>query len=134
MTHLKRQAIPKNWPIKRKGTTFVVKPISKEGIPLLIILRDILKVAQNRKEVKKAIREKLLLVNNKPIKDEKMGLSLFDNLSFINSKKYYMVDLSEKGKFNLKEIKESTINTKIAKVIGKKILKGKKIQLNLSDG
>jgi len=134
MAHLKRQAMPKNWPIKRKGTTFIVRPISKKGIPLLIILRDMLKVAQNRKEVKKAIHEKLLLINNKPVKDEKTGLSLFDNLSFANSKKHYTVVLSEKGKFELKEINEKDINKKIAKIINKKTLNGKKIQLNLGDG
>ena len=57
MTHLKRQNAPKSWPIPRKGTTFVVRPnfgFSK-GIPLLIILRDMLKIAENKKEVKKAI-------------------------------------------------------------------------------
>lgn len=34
----------------------------------------------------------------------------------------------------MKEIKENEASSKIAKIIGKKILKGKKVQLNLSDG
>ena len=55
--HLKRQKIPKNWPIKRKGTKYLVRPNSNltKGIPILIILRDMLKVAQNRREVKRII-------------------------------------------------------------------------------
>ena len=43
MSYLKRQKIPKNWPIKRKGSAYVARPnfsINK-GIPVLIILRDI---------------------------------------------------------------------------------------------
>lgn len=134
MAHLKRQGIPKNWPIKRKGTTFVVKPRSKKGIPLLIVLRNLLKIAQTRKEVKKAIHRKHLLINNKMVRDEKIGMTLFDTLSLVPSKTHYVLGLSEKGKFELKSIKENEANKKIVKIIDKKVLKGKKIQLNLSDG
>ncbi len=134
MAHLKRQGIPKNWPIKRKGTTFVVKPISRKGIPLLLVLRNLLKIAKTRKEVKKAIHRKHLLINNRIVKDEKIGMALFDTLSLVPSKTYYRLGLSEKGKFELEEIKENEANKKIAKIINKKVLKGKKTQLNLSDG
>ena len=40
----------------------------------------------------------------------------------------------EVGKFALEEIKEAEANKKIARVMDKKALKGKKLQLNLSDG
>ncbi len=134
MGHLKRQSISKNWPIIRKGTTFVVKPISKKGIPLLIVLRELLKIAQTREEVKTAIQKKLLLVNNRLVKDEKIGMTLFDTLSILPSKIYYRLELSEKGKFELREIKEEEANKKIAKIINKRTLAGKKIQINLNDG
>ena len=134
MGHLKRQSIPKNWPIVRKGNTFVVKPLSKKGIPLLIVLRELLKIAQTREEVKTAIQKKFLMVNNKMVKDEKIGMTLFDTLSIIPSKTYYRLELSEKGKFELNKIKENECNNKIVKVINKKIIAGKKIQLNLGDG
>jgi small subunit ribosomal protein S4e len=128
--------VPKNWPIRRKGTAYVVSPnFSKNnGIPVLVILRDILKVAYNRKEVKRAINNKLILVNQKEVRDEKNSMVLFDTISLVPSKKHYRMELSEKGKFQLDEIKESETGKKIAKVVDKKVLKGKKIQLNLSDG
>ena len=44
------------------------------------------------------------------------------------------MELSEKGKFDLKEISEKEAGKKISKVLNKRILKGKKTQLNLSDG
>ena len=133
--HLKRQKEPKRWQISRKGTTFVVRPSSnlRKGIPLLIILRDMMKVAQNRKEVKKAIHEKNILVNLKPVKDERHSVLLFDLITIVPEKKSYRIDLTENGKFTVEEAKDST-ETKVAKVVNKKMLKGKKVQLNLSDG
>ncbi len=133
--HLKRQKAPKNWPIKRKGTAYVIRPESnlKKGIPLLVILRDILKIAQNRKEVKKALYEKNILVNGRYPKKEKAVVLLLDTLTIIPSNKNYRLTLSEKGKFDLEEIKKE-VNYKIAKITNKKILKGKKVQFNLSDG
>ena len=133
---MKRHKVPKNWSIHRKGTTFIVRPSShlEKGIPVLIAMRDMLGLAQNRREVKKAIHLNNLLLNNKPIKDERQAIVLFDTLAIIPMKKYYILKLNEKGKFMLSEIKESESMKKIAKVTDKKILRGKKTQLNLSDG
>lgn len=134
--HLKRQAVPKSWPVPRKGTTFVVKPNAnlEKGIPVLIAVRDLLKIAKNRKEVKKAINAKNILVNGKVPKDERNSVSLFDVLTIVPSKENYKITLKENGKFNAEKISDKDAGHKISKVIGKKVLKGKKIQLNLSDG
>ena len=136
MTHLKRHKAPKRWPIARKGTTFIVRPnfSPTRGVPLLVVLRDMLKIAQNRKEVKKAIHEKLILINQKETKDDKNALTLFDTLTLIPSKKSYRLSLGENGKYSLEEISEKEAGEKITKVMDKKILKGKKVQLNLRDG
>jgi small subunit ribosomal protein S4e len=136
MSHLKRHAIPKSWPIQRKGTTFVVQPNRgfSDSIPVLIILRDLLKVAQNRKEAKKMIHMKSILLNGKEIRDEKEGVMLFDVITLVPSNKNYRLTIIKNEKFNIEEIKESEAHTKIVKIIGKTILKGKKVQLNLSDG
>ena len=112
--YLKRQKAPKNWPIHRKGTKYIVRPRSniQKGVPLLIILRDMLKIAQNRKEVKKSLHAKHILVNNKIILDEKNNVLLFDTISILPLKKYYRIELSGKGKFEIREIKENEVNTK----------------------
>jgi small subunit ribosomal protein S4e len=133
--HLKRQESPKSWPVVRKGTKYLVKPKGvANGIPMLILLRDMLEIAQNRKEVKRAINMKNILLNQKQVKDEKNSAVLFDTISVIPTKKNYRLTFSEKGKFQLDEIKENETNQKIAKVINKKMLRGKKTQINLSDG
>jgi len=134
--HLKRQKAPKNWPIHRKGTKYVVRSNFnlQKGVPILIILRDMLKIAQNRREVKKALHLKHILLNNKIVKEEKNSALLFDTLAVIPLKKFYRIDLLKKGKFKLEEIKEAEANQKVSKVVNKKILKNKKVQLNLLDG
>ena len=136
MSHLKIQKIPKNWPVKRKGSAYVVRPNSnlQNGMPILVILRDILGIANKRKEVKKAIHSKHILLNWKVVIDEKNSATLFDVITVIPSKKSYRIELSEKGKMQVNEIKESEANKKVSKIINKKTLKGKKTQINLSDG
>jgi small subunit ribosomal protein S4e len=136
MKHLKRYAVPKNWPVPRKGTTFVVKPKSnlETGLPILVVLRDVLKVAKDRREVKKALNSKNVLLNGKVSKDERNSVGLFDVITIVPSKKNYKLTLSQNGKFSVEEIPEKDSGFKVSKIIGKKILKGKKVQLNLFDG
>ena len=136
MSHLSRQEKPRKWPIEKKGTTYLVSPNSNidDGMPLLTILRDVLKLADNRKEVKAMIHERQVLVNEKPAIDEKNSVLFFDTMKIIPIKKNYRMELTENGKFKLNEIRENETSKKITKVVNKKILKGKKTQLNFFDG
>jgi len=136
MRHMKRQTMPKNWPVARKGNKFVVRPnhSNDRGLPILIVLRDVLGVAKTRKEVKKAIHDKNLLINGRAVRDEKNAAVLFDVITIVPSKKNYRIGLTDNGKFKVSEVKESEAKTKIAKIVDKKTLKGKKTQINLSDG
>lgn len=134
MVHLKRERAPKSWRTSRKGTAFVAMPTSKQGVPLVVIMRDLLGVAQNKREVKKAAQNQSLLVNNKQVNDERKGIGLFDTISLVPSDTHYRLNLSEKGKYKLDEISKKEANSKITKVDGKKILKKGKVQINLNDG
>lgn len=133
--HLKRQMIGKFWPVPRKGTKFlaVASHEKEKAIPLVVVLRDILRIIDNKKELKKIINEKRILVNNKIIKETNFPVLLFDVISFPNIKKYYRSVFS-KRKIVFEEISEEKSFFKAYKVERKKILKGKKIQINLSDG
>ena len=58
---------PRSWSIKRKGIKFILRSQSGphplyQSIPLGVLLRDILKIAQNRKEVKRAVHLKQILL------------------------------------------------------------------------
>lgn len=129
--HVKRHTIQKTWPIPRKGTKYVIRAShnQKTSIPVLIILRDMLKLAKNRKEVKKILQEKKVLLNGKEVKKEELSVSPFDLIQI--GSEVYELGFSDKGKFVLKE---TARKEQILKVISKKILKNKKIQLNLLHG
>jgi small subunit ribosomal protein S4e len=91
-------------------------------------------LAQNRREVKKAIHKKDLMVSNKLVADEKKPVELFDTITIIPSKKNYRLSLGENGKYTIEEIAEKDAKSKVSKVIGKKSIAGKKTQINLLDG
>lgn len=131
--HLKRNEMLKIWPLKRKGTKYLVRPLHnlKTGIPLLIILRDILKLGKTRKELKNILNEKRIKVNQKVVKNDKFPLGILDVLSLDN--KNFRIIIKNK-KFSLKEIEEKEAEEKVVEIIGKKILRGKKVQINLMDG
>ncbi|HLD97932.1 MAG TPA: KOW motif-containing protein [Candidatus Nanoarchaeia archaeon] len=134
--HLKRHSASKMWPIARKGTKYLVVPSHEKnrGIPLLIALRDDLKLVSRRKELEKILHEGKITVNGKIARNDNLSLLLFDKVSIKDSNKNYSVNFSKNGKLVLDEVNEKDSHNKISKVINKKVLDGKKIQINLIDG
>ncbi len=118
-------------PIPRKGTKFIARARSSlnESIPIIIAVRDILHLARTTKEVKFLIHEKKLKLNGNPVKDSHESIKL---LNTFETDKPYVLTFLPTGKFTLEEIKDAS--TRLCKVIGKKVQKKKKIQLNLHDG
>ena len=131
-----RQESSKLLPIPRKGTKYVVVPSRnhQNGIPLIIIMRDILGFVNTKKELKRILHEKAVSVNGKIINGEKQSLLLFDTIELKRANKYYKLVYSENRKFGLEEIGEKETGKKICKLANKKILSGKKMQLNFNDG
>ncbi len=140
MAHLHRLNIPKTWPLPRKtGGRWVTKPNPgphslELAMPLNIVLRDVLKLAENTKEVKRILGNGEILVNKKIRKDKKFPVGLFDVLEIPKLKKRYRLLFNEKGKFEFYEIDEKDSKIKPYKIIGKTLVKGGKLQLNLYDG
>ena len=137
--HLKRLAAPRMWFIKRKGTKYIVKPNPgghpfQMGLPLALILRDILHLAHTGVEVKKILHNNEVLVDGIRRRDNRFIVGLFDTVSLPNLKLYYRVVLDVKGRLFLCKIPPSEQNLKIGKVIGKTVLSKGKIQLHLHDG
>ncbi len=133
--HIKRQVIKKFWPVPRKGTVFlsVVTHNKTDGVPLMTIMRDVLKLVRTRKELKKLINGKKIQINGKTIRETNYPLMLFDVLSLPSIKKNYVAVLKSK-KMHLEELPEKDAGSRTYKVLGKTPLKSKKIQINLSNG
>ena len=133
--HIKRNKMPKPWPISRKGTKFISVPshAASKGISLLFILRDILGIAKTRKEARHITLNGFVKVNNKIRKDEDFPLQVFDCITLEKSGKNYLLEIKNR-KFSLREISKKETETKIVKITGKKMLRKGKIQMNLDDG
>jgi len=130
--YLKRKAMPRSWPIPRKGTAYVVKG-SERTMPLLTIIRDLLGVVKTKKEAKNLMNASEIFVDSMPRKEVAYAVNLFSVVSLPKIKKFYRLELN-KDKLAIVEIKEKESEIKPCKIIGKKTLKGNKQQINLIDG
>jgi len=130
--YLKRKAMPRTWPIPRKGSAYVVKA-SEKTIPLIIVLRDILGLVKTKKEARNLMNASEVIVDTRPRKEINYAISLFSVMSLPKIKKFYRIELN-KDKLAVNEIKEDESHFKICKIIGKKTLKGGLQQINLIDG
>ncbi|MHC1610358.1 MAG: 30S ribosomal protein S4e [Candidatus Methanospirareceae archaeon] len=137
--HQKRIAAPRSWKIERRRSYWTVNPRpgphpKDRSIPLLLIVRDMLKLADNSREAKRILNEGKVIVNGRVRRDHKFPVGIFDILSIPLLKANYMVLLDRKGKLSLVEIEEEAASKKLCRVNGKRVIKGGKIQLNLHDG
>ncbi len=136
--HLKRINAPREWPIPKKSTVFVPRPLPgahniHTGMPLVIILRDLLQHAKTKVEVKKIIQTKEVLVDGKKVKETRHITGLMDVISLPTIKESYRIIIDKKGKLAVIKIDEKEANTKLCRVNTKKMEKGK-IKLGLHDG
>jgi small subunit ribosomal protein S4e len=137
--HLRNITIPKTWPISRKKYYWIIRPSTngykfEYGMPILLWLRDYLKIVKNKKEAKYLLRNEKVLVNNKKIKDLGHNVGLFDVISIKDLNKNYRVVMSNNLKLKLVEIPEQEKDLKIIKIVRKNLVKGGKIQVTGIDG
>ena len=129
--HQTRQEATTRLPIERKGTKYIARASSdlENSVPVIIALRDILKLAKTKKEVKKMIIQKMLKINGREVIDQNESIKLFN---LFEADKAYVLKLSQTRKFFFEETKDS--KERLCKIIGKRLVSGNKIQLNLHDG
>jgi len=137
--HLLRLNMPNTWPIGRKLSKWITKPIPgahsiKNSLPLVVILRDVLGYARNAKEAKNMINNKNILVNKKTKLNYRSPVGLFDVIEIPKLDERYIVLFNQKGKISLFPLKKEEAKGKLCKIKGKKLIKGGKIQLNFLDG
>ena len=135
--HLKRYKAPKSWPIHPKEDTWTVKPSAGshsiiDSIPLTLVIRDVLKLADNSREAKRIINSGNVLVDGRVVKDYKFPVGFMDIIEIPKTEESYRVLLDRKGRLQLNSIDDSS--AKLSKIVNKSTIKGGKTQLNLHDG
>ena len=137
--HLKGYTAPKSWSFQRKKVRFITRPRPgphklMESVTLNFILIRILNLAKTRKEVKKILNQKKVLIDNIPRTDENFPVGLMDTISIPDANLHFRVIYSKSGKFKLIPIKKEETEIKPKKIINKTVLKKNKLQINLYDG
>lgn len=137
--HLKRFKSPVHWPIHPKEYKWSVKPSPgphaiENSLPLMIIVRDILKIADNAREARKIINSGDVLVDGRPRKNYKFPVGFMDVVSIPRTGDVYRVLPDERGRLVLHPIDKENAGFKLCKIVNKTTIKGGRTQLNLHDG
>ena len=136
--HQKRLSVPESWPVERKTQTFTVKatagPHGERGVPLLILLRDVLGYVDSRKEARYALNQGGILVNGDSLGDEERPIGMFDIVEFTERDEHYRVFPDEGGRLALSPIDAEDADSKLGKIVGKQQVPGGATQLSLHDG
>jgi len=135
---LKRNPAPRFWPIHRKEAVWIVRPSSgphslEKCLPLSIVFRDILKVAETRKEAKKIISQGKVYIDGKVRLEDDFPVGLMDVISMPDLNKFYRVLPSHKGLF-LYPISKEEASFKLLRVEDKSMVKEGKSQIAFHDG
>ncbi|MBI5225147.1 30S ribosomal protein S4e [Candidatus Micrarchaeota archaeon] len=136
--HLKRLAKSKMLHIPAKKHLWIIKAspgphADNESMPLLILAREVLKVAKNAKEAKSLISKGEILVDGKARKNLHFGVGLMDVISIPKIKKSYQM-FTIAGRLKLNEQSEKDAKLKSCRIMSKQLIGGGKVQLNLHDG
>jgi small subunit ribosomal protein S4e len=136
--HQKRLSAPTSWPVERKTETFTVKadagPHGEDGVPLLILLRDVLAYVDSRKEAQYALDQDNVLVNGLAVSDVTRPIGMFDIVAFEERAENYRVFPDEGGRLALTSIDADAAGSKLGKIVEKRQVPGGDVQLTMHDG
>ncbi len=136
---LKALAAPKFWPILRKEFKWTVKPRpgphpAEYSMPLLLIVRNVLKYAKNSREARKLIAEGHFKVDGRVRKDYKYSVGLFDVVEIVDTGEAYRFMPYPVKFFTLHPVPKEEIAIKPVRINNKITIRKGHIQLNLHDG
>lgn len=137
--HLKSLAAPEHLGIPRKTRYWTTK--SRPGphpfgsaVPLLNVIRDMLRYADNAREAKIIIHNGEVSVDGVTRKDHRFPIGIMDVISIPTLGENYRVLPTKKGRLVLHPIDESEKDRKPCKILVKTSVRGGRTQLCLHDG
>jgi small subunit ribosomal protein S4e len=136
--HIKRVNAPKRWAVLRKNNVFITRPNAGRDFSLCIALNTALKEmigkTQTTKESKYLIKNKGVLVNSKPVFDDKFPVGFLDVVSFPSLGEHFRLLVNKNNKLFFLKIHDEEAKLKLSKVCDKKNLTKSLAQINCSDG
>jgi small subunit ribosomal protein S4e len=104
------------------------------AVSIGFVLRDILHLADNAREIKYIISNRELIVDKKKVSEHRLPVGLFDVIEIPKINKLYRVISTSNGSYSVKEITKDESNYKICKIVRKTVVKKGQIQLVTNDG
>ena len=137
--HMKRLAAPRTWPLKRKVSIWVTKQSAgahsiEDSMSAVTVLRDMVGACDTAREAKRIIGNREMFVDGKTVKNPKAPVGFMDVISIPKMNLNYRMLITDKGKLALVPIDADDAAWEICKIMDKTVVKGGKIQLNLSGG
>ncbi len=137
--HMKALAAPQVQRVPRKERPWTVKPSpgphpATRSLPLLIVLRDVLKVAESNREARKIISNGEVMVDGKAVRDYKWPIGVMDVVEMPKVGEQYRVLPDPTGTLRLIPIPKEEARLKIVRVEGVTTLKGGHFEVHLSGG
>lgn len=137
--HLKRLPAPAFWPIHRKEFRWVVRARPgpheiSQCLPLLLVVRDMLKMAKTRREVEVLLSEGCVRVDGRVRREDDYPVGLMDVMDIPSIEETYRVLPTQKRELALHPIIGEERGFKLCQIVNKTSNKGGHLQLNLHDG
>ena len=135
--HLKRLAMPRSWPLPRKTTIWVTRPLPgahglERCMPLTIVIGDVLGYARSAREVRRILNEGLCMIDGRVVKEPRRGVGLMDVLTL--GDEHFRCVLDDNGKLRYRKISGNDASWKVCRIETKTTIKGGITQIGLHDG
>jgi len=137
---LKRRAAPRSWTVPRKGTKWIKRPApgphaQDQSIPLLLVLRDLKRVAHTAREARVLVNSGSVQVDGKVVRDLARGIGLLDTVSLgAPLNEHFRLLRDRNGKLTLVPIAAAEAAVKLGRVRFKHSVPGGKVEVTLHDG
>ena len=136
---LKRQLAPRFWQVNRKSVRFILNTMPgphtrKFSYPIGVVLRDLLHVCSNIREVKRSLNKGLISVDGKMIRHPNFPIGLMDTLEIKPSNQSYRFVPSNGIPLFPIKINSDEKNVKLEKIKSKVTSKENLYQYCLHDG
>lgn len=136
---LKRQLAPRFWQVNRKSARFILNTMPgphtrKFSYPIGVVLRDLLHVCSNIREVKRSLNKGLISVDGKMIRHPNFPIGLMDTLEIKPSNQSYRFVPSNGIPLYPIKINSDEKNLKLEKIKSKVTSKENLYQYCLHDG
>lgn len=127
--HMKRIATPGHWMLDKASGIWAPRPSSgphklRECVPLVLILRNRMKLALNYREANMMCQQRLVKMDGKARTDVTFPCGFMDVLSLDKLNQHYRLLYDTKGRFVLRSIRAEEASYKLCRV--QKLIKGPK--------